>query len=148
MSNREFYKKFEQILNEIFGESPKSITPIESFFNKIRYDDLVDDFGKWKKTIKTSNDGIITTIYYILNGDKSNKFENSENNKLDNLRKELDLCIKEQNFEQAAILRDKIKSFENESSKLTQLKKELEIAIQEENFEKAIELRDELRKIN
>jgi len=148
MSNREFYKKFEQILNEIFGESPKSITPIESFFDKIRYDDLVDDFGKWKKTIKTSNDGIITTIYYILNGDKSNKFENSENNKLDNLRKELDLCIKEQNFEQAAILRDKIKSFENESSKLTQLKKELEIAIQEENFEKAIELRDELRKIN
>jgi len=148
MSNREFYKKFEQILNEIFGESPKSITPIESFFNKIRYDDLVDDFGKWKKTIKTSNDGIITTIYYILNGDKSNKFENSENNKLDNLKKELDLCIKEQNFEQAAILRDKIKSFENESSKLTQLKKELEIAIQEENFEKAIELRDELRKIN
>ena len=36
MSNKEFYKKFEQILNEVFGDRPKSMTPLESFFDKIK----------------------------------------------------------------------------------------------------------------
>jgi len=153
MSNKEFYKKFEQILNEVFGDRPKSMTPLESFFDKIRYDEITDDFGKWKNKIKVSKDGLITTIYYIFHPeDVQEPIEKTETKPYQkdiiNLQKELDKCIKDQKFELAVTIRDEIKKLTENKSKISELQQELEKVIQEQNFERAIEIRDELKNIN
>ena len=60
----------------------------------------------------------------------------------------MDQCIKDQNFERAAIIRDEIKKLTENKSKISELQQELEKVIQEQNFERAIQIRDELKKIN
>ena len=64
------------------------------------------------------------------------------------MKSKLEECVSNQDFEEAAKLRDKIKELENNTSKVNDLKSELVIAIKEQNFERAIEIRDELKKIN
>jgi excinuclease UvrABC helicase subunit UvrB len=142
MSNKEFSKRFEEILKDLFGEKP-----LGSFFDKIELTDNVNDF---KKFMKTSKDGLFTSIVYVFNPEsdfkKSNEYPHQK--VVSSLQKELDECIKEQDFERAAILRDEIKNLTKNKSKVVELQKELEMVIQEQNFERAIEIRDELKKIN
>ena len=146
MTKKEFYKRFEEILNEIFGDKNKPTTPMGSFFDNVSYEKFTDDLGNWKKTIKRSKDGMFTSIHYVL--DSGSKWSPGEKRNTTDLHRQLELSIKNQEFEEAAKLRDKIKSLENDSSKIKELKKEMDIAIQEQNFERAIEIRDELKKIN
>lgn len=135
MGNKEFNKRFEELLNEIFGDNQKQLTPMDGFFKGLKTDNFLKEFEK---------DGLFTKITFILNP----IFQDNEKDSIKLLKKQLDKCIKNQDFEEAAKLRDKIKEIENGSSKIVDLKKELEIAIQEQNFERAIEIRDELKKIN
>jgi protein-arginine kinase activator protein McsA len=146
MSNKEFYKKFEEILKEIFGDKNKPTTPIESFFDNVKYDSFTDDLGEWKRTIRTSKDGLFTSIQCVL--DNGKKWSAPKRDEISELKNKLDICVANQEFEEAAKLRDQIKSLQSEISKIKTLKKEMEIAIKEQNFERAIEIRDELKKIN
>jgi protein-arginine kinase activator protein McsA len=147
MSNRDFLKKFDEILQEIFGEvKGNPSTPFQSFSDNLNYDNLNSDFSKFRNSVRKTKDGIVTTIYYVIGDD--NKWTSANDNNLKNLQKELDECIKNEDFEKAVVLRDKIKNFKNNSTKIENLKKEMDIAIKEQNFEKAIEIRDELKKIN
>ena len=152
MSNREFNKKFEEILKDLFGDRFRPITPLESFFDKIRIEDLPENLDEWKTFIKKSKDGIFTSILYAYEPEEVNstdKIKVKPIQKVVNaLQKELDYCIKEQNFERAAILRDEIKNLTKNKSKIVELQKELDYCIKEQNFERAIEIRDELKKIN
>ena len=96
---------------------------------------------------------MITTIYYIFHPEdiqeSSEKTETKPYQKnIINLQKELDQCIKDQNFERAATIRDEIKKLTENKSKISELQQELEKVIQEQNFERAIQIRDELKKIN
>jgi excinuclease UvrABC helicase subunit UvrB len=141
MSNKEFSKRFEEIIKDLFGEKP-----LGSFLDKIELTDNVSDF---KKFMRVPKDGIFTSIIFFnpeSDFKKSNEYPHQKVVKA--LQKELDECIKEQDFERAAILRDEIKNLTKNKSKVTELKKELEKVIQEQNFERAIEIRDELKKIN
>lgn len=141
MSNKEFSKRFEEILKDLFGEKP-----LGSFFDKIELTDNVSDF---KKFMRAPKDGIFTSIIFFNPESDFKKSNEYPHQKVVNaLQKELDECIKEQDFERAAILRDEIKNLTKNKSKVAELKKELEKAIQEQNFERAIEIRDELKKIN
>jgi protein-arginine kinase activator protein McsA len=60
----------------------------------------------------------------------------------------LNECIKNQDFEQAAKIRDEIKELKKNKGKIDTLKKEMELAIEKQDFERAIEIREELKKIN
>lgn len=146
MSNKEFYKRFEEILKEIFGEKNESTKPKENFVDNVKFDTFTDELGEWKRTIRTSRDGLFTSIQCVL--DNGKKWSAPEKNDIKDLKRRLDLCVKNQEFEEAVKLRDKIRLMESENTKISQLKKEMEIAIQEQNFERAIEIRDELKQIN
>jgi len=149
MDKKDFAKRFEDLLKEIFGDIGKANSPMGSFFDNIKYDKLDNDWVDMRKSVRDGKNGIITTIYYVLNNDdKNTKWKTLEKNEHQTLEKQLELCVKNQAFEKAVELRDKIKNLKNNSSKIDNLKKEMEIAIKEQNFERAIEIRDELKTLN
>jgi len=144
MNSKDFYKRFEEILNEIFNQdNQKFNTPMDGFLKGLNPDDISKEIKKYRKSIKESNDGLFTTISFIFTNPPFN-----DKSEVNELKSKLDECVSNQDFEEAARLRDKIKELENNSSKVKDLKKELDIAIKEQNFERAIEIRDELKKIN
>jgi hypothetical protein len=146
MSNKDFYKKFEELLNEIFGDRTKPTTPIESFFDHINYEDLRPDFSKFRNSVRKTKDGLVTSFYFVINPDGEWSVPNK--NLKTNLQTKLDECIKNQDYEQAAKIRDEIKELGNNSNRVKELKRELELVIEKQDFERAIEIRDELKKIN
>jgi protein-arginine kinase activator protein McsA len=148
MSNRDFARRFENLLKEIFGDIGKPNSPMGSFFDNIKYDSLKDDMADIRKTVRDGKDGIVTTIYYVFNENDKGKWSAPKNNHILDLEKQLDICIKNQEFEKAVELRDKIKNLKTNSNQIENLKKEMDIAIKEQNFERAIEIRDELKNIN
>lgn len=136
MSNKEFNKKFEEILKDLFNDK-------NSFF-----DNFSEKTGDWKKFINKSKDGFLTSIMYVFEPNEESNDLVEGSRKIKSLQRELDRCIKEQNFERAAVLRDEIKELSDNKSKISELQKEMEVCIKEQNFERAIEIRDELKKIN
>jgi protein-arginine kinase activator protein McsA len=76
------------------------------------------------------------------------KWSASNSNTKRDLETKLNECIQNQDFEQAAKIRDEIKELQKNKGKIETLKKEMEIAIEKQDFERAIEIRDELKKIN
>ena len=144
MNSKDFYKKFEEILNEIFSQdNQKFNAPMDGFFKGLKSEDISKEIKKYRNSVRKSSDGLFTTISFIFTNPPF-----SDKSEINELKSKLDECILNQDFEDAAKLRDKIKELENNSSKVKDLKKELDIAIKEQNFERAIEIRDELKKIN
>lgn len=142
--DKDFYKRFEQMLNDIFGEKNKPSTPFETFFENMKNDEV--DFSKFRNSVRRTKDGIVTTFYYIINPDGS--WSAPEKNTKTDLKDKLEECVKNQDFEQAAKLRDQIRDLEKNSNRINELKQELKLAVEKQDFERAIELRDELKKIN
>jgi protein-arginine kinase activator protein McsA len=144
--DNDFYKKFEKILDEIFGGKHKPSTPFESFLENLKYDDLDTDFSKFRNSVRKTKDGIITSIHFVIN--PNTKWTAPNHNTKKDLENKLNECIKNQDFEQAAKIRDEIKELQKNKGKIETLKKEMELAIEKQDFERAIEIRDELKKIN
>jgi len=144
--DNDFYKKFEKILDEIFGGKHKPSTPFESFLENLKYDDLDTDFSKFRNSVRKTKDGIITSIHFVIN--PNTKWTAPNYNTKKDLETKLNECIKNQDFEQAAKIRDEIKELQKNKGKIETLKKEMELAIEKQDFERAIEIRDELKKIN
>ena len=142
--DKDFYKKFEQMLNDIFGEKSKPSTPFETFFENMKNDEV--DFSKFRNSVRRTKDGIVTTFYYIINPDGS--WSAPEKNTKRDLKDKLDECVRNQDFEQAVKLRDQIRDLVKNSNRIKELKEELDEVIQKQDFERAIEIRDELKKIN
>lgn len=154
MSNKEFNKKFDEILKELFE---KKITSFDSMFNNIQLDELGENIGNgWKKFMNTSKDGLFKSVLYVFNPlddvdtstDSFRKTKHPQKKMIDALKKELEDCVKVQNFERAAELRDEINKLSETKSRIVELQKELEKVIQDQNFERAIEIRDELKTLN
>jgi len=144
--DKDFYKKFEKILDEIFGGKHKPSTPFESFLENLKYDDLDTDFSKLRNSVRKTKDGIITSIHFVINPNTQWSAPNFKTKK--DLESKLDECIKNQDFEQAAKIRDEIKELQKNKGRIETLKKEMELAIEKQDFERAIEIREELKKIN
>jgi excinuclease UvrABC helicase subunit UvrB len=144
MNSKDFYKKFEEILNEIFSQdNQKFNAPMDGFFKGLKSEEISKEIKKYRNSVRKSSDGLFTTISFVFTNPPF-----SDKSEINELKSKLDECILNQDFEDAAKLRDKIKELENNSSKVKDLKKELDVAIKEQNFERAIEIRDELKKIN
>ena len=65
--DKDFYKKFEKILDEIFGGKHKPSIPLESFLDNLKYDELNTDFSKLRNSVRKTKDGIITSIHFVIN---------------------------------------------------------------------------------
>ena len=144
MNSKDFYKKFEEILNEIFSQdNQKFNAPMDGFFKGLKSEEISKEIKKYRNSVRKSSDGLFTTISFVFTNPPF-----SDKSEINELKSKLEECVSNQDFEEAAKLRDKIKEMENNSSKVKDLKKELDIAIKEQNFERAIEIRDELKKIN
>ena len=133
-------------MDEIFGGKHKPTIPLESFLDNLKYDELNTDFSKLRNSVRKTKDGIITSIHFVIN--PNTKWSASNSNTRRDLETKLNECIQNQDFEQAAKIRDEIKELQKNKGKIETLKKEMEIAIEKQDFERAIEIRDELKKIN
>jgi protein-arginine kinase activator protein McsA len=136
--NRNFMSDFDSIMNNFFGFTP------QSFFGDIKNEEGVDEKGKWVKQTFTSEDGSVsmTSFYRESDGGTPRKTD-----KVEKLKYKLQECIENDNFEEAIILRDQIKNFENNKEKIVELKTKLSEAIKSQDFEAAIKLRDELKNL-
>ncbi len=135
MSMKKLFDEFEQFFNEFDGFF--KFKPI-GIIGETKTEKGSDESGDWVKQTYTSKDG----SYQISTYYRTSKKSNTENQ---DLQKQLDECVKKQEFEKAAELRDKIKSLNEKSKKIENLHKRLEEAIQNQEFELAAQLRDEIK---
>lgn len=142
-------KKFPSIfdLNELLSNFEINNEIKSNFVNKnvTKHEEGSDEFGKWvRQTISTSEGDIIITSYTNVFDDW---VEPTPKNNIELLKKKLEVCVEEQNYEEAAKLRDQIKKIESNKEEIESLKKELDIVVKEQNFERAIEIRDQIKKM-
>ena len=135
-------KEMNELINE-FLNNPSFYYP--SFLGDYKSESGQDENGEWIKQTYSSKDGSVKIVKFYQSSDSSE--DNVESNDLNKLKKELEKSIEKQDFENAVVLRDKIKKYEKNNKKITDLEKELKSAIDTQNFEKAIEIRDELNKL-
>jgi protein-arginine kinase activator protein McsA len=112
------------------GKMPNFFNTENTWFNEaIKEYNTTNEFKTQRKDIKSTEAGKAHT------------------DRLNILKSELDVVIKEQKFEEAVRLRDEINSSEKNNLELTTLKAELETLVKTHNFEKAIEVRDKINEI-
>ncbi len=135
MSMKNFFDEFEQFFSEFDGLF--KFKPIR-VIGETKTEKGTDETGDWIKQSYTSKDGSyqISTFY---------RTSKKTNNEIQDLQKQLDECIKLQEFEKAAELRDKIKSINQKSQNIQELQKKLDDAVQNQEFELAAQLRDEIK---
>lgn len=115
---------------------------LNKMINELFRMDVLTPTNGWERKTYKSDDGMISFTYM------TNKSSNlNQKDELYLLKKELDVAVEEQRFEDAVKLRDKIKNVEKNKGKLEKLNKELNDCIKSQNFEKAIEIRDEIKKL-
>lgn len=137
-------KSLKQImdeLNEMMGDNSQ-------WFSS----DLSEQFGSDKlgdfesETFESPDGSMRYTIRtYRIGGSPqpSHKGENS----LESLKKQLDKAVKNEDYQLAIYLRDKIKNFETDQAEIKKIEDELKACVEAQEFERAIELRDQLRKL-
>lgn len=126
---------FERFGDESGGNMPPGKTTKEEFIN---------DGEKFIKETFVSDDGFImsTKIYPAEYDDDITNVGNP----IEKLTAEMDVLVQEEKFEEAIVIRDKIKCLTENSDKIFDLKNRLAIAIESQDFETAIEIREELKK--
>jgi protein-arginine kinase activator protein McsA len=80
--------------------------------------------------------------YITTKGNRQN-----ESDELSQLKQKLDLAVEEQKFEDAVVLRDKIKNLEENVGIINELNNELNNCIKTQDFERAIEIRDKINSL-
>lgn len=121
-------------------------------FERNRFDRVLDEFfsrmisnyttNGWNKQNYVSPDGSYSLT--IMSKGFSSPNHNDE---ISMLEKKLNLAVEEQNFEEAVILRDKIKSLKENGEKIKEIEDKLQECIEKQDFESAIEYRDKLNKL-
>ena len=99
-----------------------------------------DENGEWVRTTFTSLDGSLTYSYVT-------RHPKNKDNELQSLKHKLDLSVKNQDFEMAVELRDKIKKIEENKEELSKLEKELSECVKSQDYEEAIKLRDKIKEL-
>lgn len=120
LGNEDFEKLFNQILSKSFLLNPNN-------FEKKTY---------------LSEDGSMSFTYITTKGNRQN-----ESDELSQLKQKLDLAVEEQKFEDAVVLRDKIKNLEENVGIINELNNELNNCIKTQDFERAIEIRDRINSL-
>lgn len=113
-------------------------------FGKRKFNNLFDEFDSLFNNINPTYYRVGPNGYVLYYGSESNKNTIDE---ITTLKEELNICVENQEFEEAVKLRDKIKSLEINGEKINKLKKELNQSIKDEKFEDSIKLRDQIKKL-
>jgi excinuclease UvrABC helicase subunit UvrB len=131
--------------NELFNSFDR-LFGMQPMIGKTKTENGSDDSGDWKKETFTSNDGMFTVTSFtrVYGKDLNSSKQISE---IDLLKSNLDLAVKNEEFEKAIELRDKIKNLETNSKNIKELEEKLNLAIKSEDFEQAIKIRDEIKKL-
>ena len=99
-----------------------------------------DDNGEWVRTTFMSPDGSLTYSYLT-------RQPKQKDNELQSLKNKLELSVKNQDFEVAVELRDKIKKIEENKEVLSKLETELSECVKNQDYEEAIKLRDKIKSL-
>jgi excinuclease UvrABC helicase subunit UvrB len=131
--------------NELFNSFDR-LFGMQPMIGKTKTENGSDDSGDWKKETFTSNDWMFTVTSFtrVYGKDLNSSKQISE---IDLLKSNLDLAVKNEEFEKAIELRDKIKNLETNSKNIKELEEKLNLAIKSEDFEQAIKIRDEIKKL-
>jgi len=140
--------------NSLFGEFDSLFNEMNSMFSnsplylkgKSNVENGKDENGQWTKESFISDDGSYSITTIIRTNNDSGKTQYS-NNKLQQLKSELETAVESQEFEKAAELRDKIKSLKVNQEKIDDLKQKLKTSIDNQDFEESIKLRDQIKEL-
>ncbi len=99
-----------------------------------------DENGEWVRTTFTSNDGLLSYSYLT-------RYPKQKDDELQKLKNRLNLSVKNQDFEMAVELRDKIKKLEENKNEIEELNKKLSDCVKNQNYEEAIKLRDKIKSL-
>jgi excinuclease UvrABC helicase subunit UvrB len=143
-------KQMMDELNEMMDESLNyelhSITE-PSLDDKVKEEKGKTEDGEWIKTTYVSPNGTRYTVTTTYLGGLPNKPSKKGNDPLSSLKRELEKCVEDQDFEKAAQLRDQIKRMETNKSDIDKLEEELKTVIEKQDFEGAIILRDKIKEL-
>ena len=124
----------------MFGNE-KKINDILRMFDGMSSQFDSHQLGQWKTETRVSEDGTIkVTSFYRSSEPRTSKGSNE-------LKRQLDLAIENEDFEKAVEIRDQIRTMETNQETITKLEDELKQTILDHNFERSIEIRDELKKL-
>jgi len=141
--NSKSLKELMDELNEMIGGYDSPLT----FKGETKTENGSDSNGDWTKQTYTSKDGFYKITTYIKTYDGSDKRkENKPTSKIESLKKELDIAVKNEDFLLAIKLRDTIKDLEENEGLINELQEKLKSHIEKQEFEEAIKVRDELKK--
>jgi protein-arginine kinase activator protein McsA len=114
----------------------------EKLFNQIVSKSFLLNPNNFEKKTYLSEDGSMSFTYITTKGNRQN-----ESDELSQLKQKLDLAVEEQKFEDAVVLRDKIKNLEENVGIINELNNELNNCIKTQDFERAIEIRDKINSL-
>ena len=114
----------------------------EKLFNQILSKSFLLNPNNFEKKTYLSEDGSMSFTYITTKGGGQNGSD-----EISRLKQKLDLAVEEQKFEDAVVLRDKIKNLEENEGKINKLNDELNDCIKRQDFERAIELRDKIKSL-
>lgn len=146
MMKKNFFGGFDnwddlgEMLNQLFGGDIRN-----------QVNSGVDENGEWVKKTVSSPDGTFkSTVYYRsgFGGGASHKPVGGNNYNLNELKRELEYAVEQQEFEKAVEIRDRIKMIEQNKGKVEELQAKMKESIEKQDFESAIEIRDQINKLN
>lgn len=144
-----FGKNHGKSLKQLMDELNEMMNEDQSFFTRMDINEMSgsDELGEFDSETFESPDGSMKYTIRTYKFGGSPKPKKEESSSLESLKKQLDTAVKNEDFQLAIYLRDKIRNFEKDQEKLKKLEDELKSCIETQDFERAIELRDQLRKI-
>lgn len=111
-----------------------------------------DENGEWTKNTYTSEDGQIQIHSFIRTSGGPEEFMDmfqkprKKTNTIENLKRELDRAVENEDFLLAIKIRDMIKEKENNKDIVEKLEQDLKDSIEKQDFETSIKIREELKK--
>jgi excinuclease UvrABC helicase subunit UvrB len=139
------WEDFDEIFRQFFGHE-----------SMIRGDREVekgkDKNGEWTTNTYTSEDGQIQIHNFVRTSTFPEEFINmfakpsKKTNTIENLKRELDRAVENEDFLLAIKIRDMIKEKESNKDIVEKLEKDLKNSIEKQDFETSIKIREELKK--
>jgi protein-arginine kinase activator protein McsA len=112
---------------------------LNRLFKDLELSQSETDDGEWERKTYVSDTGLFSYSYVTR--------KPKQMDEVSSLKKELERCVENQDFERAVELRDKIKKLESNKEELTKLNRELDECVKKQDFENAIKLRDKIKSL-
>jgi hypothetical protein len=114
-----FLSMYQSGLDNFFGDNFFNVKPITGSIKGLTIESGLDKYGEWEKSSWTSEDGLTSYTSFVRSSGSNRKDENTsgvgrKTETIQLLESKLDKAILEENYEEAAKIRDLIKSLREE----------------------------------